>query len=111
MVERSQLDESDTKFMPLYRPRSFDKLRRKLNKCVEGMTWFKNLELYDNYRNEWEKRSNVRRQRTARSNIQNGAGDTICAMFVPQSKNGLLMKKIEEAEFNLKGDLSICRGK
>ena len=70
------------------------------------MTWFKNLELYDTHRNEWKAKLKKRRQVVKKSYIGNETGDIICAMFVPQSNNGQLLKRIEEAELKLKGEMS-----
>ena len=47
MLSRSKLNEGDIKYMPLYRSRSFQQIVGKMNKCVVGMTWYKDLNRYD----------------------------------------------------------------
>ena len=61
MVGRSLLCETDEKYMPLYRARSFRQTTRKLCKLVEGMTWYKGLNYYDQYRNEWKAKLNKKK--------------------------------------------------
>ena len=56
MCMRSKLLESDKRFMPLYRQRSFRARERILLKYVEKSTWYTNMNLGDQFRNDWKYR-------------------------------------------------------
>ena len=100
MVERSKLDEGHKKFIPLYRPRSFRELDRKLAKHVGSLHWFKGLELYDPYRNDWKRKLNkTTRERGSSDCIQEKINKPVTnVMFVPHSYKSWLVEKIREAE-------------
>ena len=100
MVERSLLPEDDAKFKPLYRARCFDQLRRDIAKRVEGSTWYKGIEVYDKFRNEWKSDVKYCRERPI-GREKETEKEVICAVFIPPSENSLLLKKIEEVELEI----------
>ena len=61
--------------------------------------------IFDNHHNEWKAKLNKRR--LARNKIKPVRDEkiTICAMFVPQSKDSRLMIKVQEAEEKIKRDM------
>ena len=104
MVGRSQLPEGDIRFKPLYRARCFDQLRRDIAKKVEGSTWYKGIEVYDKFRNDWKssikyhgmrmdrKRSCKNKSRLLGGGIMKKEDNEVkCAMFIPPSENSLLL--------------------
>ena len=54
MVERSKLKETDKRFMPLHRSRTFKMRERLILKYIEKTTWYTNLNLGDQFRNCWK---------------------------------------------------------
>ena len=56
MVQRSKLKETDTKFMPLHRSRTFKMRERLILKYIEKTTWYTGLNLGDQFRNSWKSR-------------------------------------------------------
>ena len=111
MVRRSVLDKKDARYRPLYRPRSYDQLKRKICKLVGGKTWFKGNEIYDQYKNEWKSKIAYRHlRRGVSSNVKGNSQNVehnqsnkeiLTTLFVPASKNSLLLKSIMEAENSL----------
>ena len=100
MLMRSDLDSNHVKYMPLYRARSYQQILRKMNKCVEYMTWYKGLTLYDPHRNGWKKQIKQRRQ--AGMDLRRSTNkETVSVLFVPPSDGSELMQKIMEVENNL----------
>ena len=84
------------------------------------MTWFRNVETYDIYRNDWKKkimfkqeRGNFHRKRHVNSrgrkvgkiSYPRCEKEITAAMFVPASKHSLLFKYIMEAEEKLGPDM------
>ena len=66
MLKRAKLDENDIKYIPLYtvyRARAYDHLKRKVSKMVEGMTWFRKVEVYDKFHNGWKSHINYKHER------------------------------------------------
>ena len=115
MLRRAQLDPENEKFRPLYRPRTYEQIIRQVTKMTEGTTWYKNVNSYDKYKNEWKaelnlnegkkKRWRKKRQKIyAEKKIKNNK-DVICAMFVPPSVNSLLLRSIEAAEADLESKM------
>ena len=115
MIERSRLSCDDKKYMPLYRARNFDHVKRKVSKMVEVMTWYKGIENYDRFRNGWKKRmrnmdgkklerkkDKPTRNKKVFHRVEGGRDsekkDIVCAMFVPPSLNSKLLYEVEEAE-------------
>ena len=109
MLRRANLEPGDIKFRPLYRARSYDQTKRKLSKMVEGMTWYKGIETYDKFRNDWKKKVTYRMNRGGFRHRMNNdhkykvseRKDIECAMFVPPSEGSLLLKYVEDAESKL----------
>ena len=108
MLRRDQLDPENKKYMPLYRPRSFQQLIRKVTKMTECMTWFRGGTSLDKYRNDWKFKLNLKRGRKrlsrghgCREKRRGNIKDTVCAMFVPPSNDSILLKNIESAEADL----------
>ena len=111
MIKRSKMDSGDIRYRPLYRARSFDHLKREICKRVEPEIWFKGLEVYDKFKNGWKshlKRRggliNNRREKNSPSNVV-GEKEVLTAMFIPPSKDSLLLKFIEEEEEKMSGDM------
>ena len=104
MLSRSKLNEGDIKYMPLYRNRSFQQIARKMNKCVAGMTWYKDLNLYDPFRKEWKNMLSSRKQITSGPLGRNR--ETVAVMFVPPSNGSQLINKVEAVENELRKSLS-----
>ena len=107
MLKRAKLDENDIRYRPLYRARTYDQLKRKVSKMVEGMTWFREVEVYDKFRNGWKSHINYRQERGRRnrggfssekSTNKADMRDIVSAMFVPASRQSLLLKYIMDAE-------------
>ena len=105
------MDSGDIRHRPLYRARSFDHLKREICKRVEPEIWFKGLEVYDKFKNGWKshlKRRggliNNRREKNSPSNVV-GEKEVLTAMFIPPSKDSLLLKFIEEEEEKMSGDM------
>ena len=102
MLRRDKLDPDNKKYRPLYRPRSYDQLKRKISKMTEGMTWFKRGDTYDKFKNDWKAKMKTKGMIRGKKRDQDERKEIICAMFVPPSAGSLLMKKIEEAEEDIK---------
>ena len=43
MVQRSKLDKRDPKYQPLYRQYNYKRHERIMQKCAEGLVWYKNI--------------------------------------------------------------------
>ena len=54
MVHRSQLDENDRKYLPLYRKREFKCTERKMVKYTTPYVWYSGEEIKDPFRNMWK---------------------------------------------------------
>ena len=111
MLSRASLDPMDPKFMPLYRERSFQTTKRCLTKYIEANTWYKNIDLKDQYRSLWKLRLN-RYGRTDKGRrlswLKRKEKDTreiVCTMFIPSSYKSDLLKKINDLEEENKKDL------
>ena len=90
------------KYRPLYRARTFDQLKRKVSKMVEGRTWFRGVEIYDMFRNDWKSNITFKQQRCRRKYFKK--------MF---QKKSLLneMKIVMEKKTKLLFDISFRRSK
>ena len=110
----------DLDLCTLYRPRSYDQLKRKVSKLVEGMTWFKNVQIYDKFRNRWKSSVNYKHDRGGGRRmgrdrcLDRTSTDTkspvnekeiVTAMFVPASPKSLLLKNIMKAEEDISPDM------
>ena len=95
MWERSQLKQSDSMYLPIYRPRNLNRLERDLLKCVEPFTWHKDQDLGDPFRKTWRKRINTRKGSS--QNDVHGVKIT-SAIFIPQSRGSKLFEKALEVE-------------
>ena len=103
MVDRSKLDASKSKYLPLYRSKDFHARERILIKYVEAGTWFTDIKLGDKYRNDWKGRLNNKRGFKKPSPNK---CDVTTTLFIPPSKDALLLKLVNEVEEKLQTDLS-----
>ena len=104
MVHRSQLDENDRKYLPLYRKREFKCTERKMVKYTTPFVWYSGEEIKDPFRNMWKsriKRSFNRLNRQMgmeRKSVRMQKGDrkrTTTCLFVPSSKDETLMNMMK----------------
>ena len=111
MIKRSRLSPDDSRYRPLYRARSFDHLRREVCKRIEPKVWFKGIEVYDEFKNGWKSSLKPRRgwinnfKNKKAPNNEHSEKEILTAMFVPPSKDSLLIKYIEEEEEKMVGDM------
>ena len=96
MVERSDLDEENVRYMPLYRPRSFREKERKIAKYIDCVTWYKGTEFLDPYKKEWRRRI-IKKNNTGGARVKDGR-ETDCVMFVPPSSDSMLYNQIVVSE-------------
>ena len=110
MVDRSNLKLENKKYLPLYRPRNYKTEERLMMKYVDAMVWYTDVKLGDPYKGEWKGRL-LRRKRIdghlGRVKDQSKNNSVITtAMFVPPSREGRLLKLVEEVEKDINSDLS-----
>ena len=72
MVERDALPTDDPKYQPLYRSREYKREERMILKRIEKTTWYKGMDLGDQYRQEWKKRVKLRGQ-NIKNNVPSGS--------------------------------------
>ena len=56
MKERSLLNKSNKRYLPLYRDRWYDFERRKMIKGTLGRTWYGGINYGDKYKQDWKRR-------------------------------------------------------
>ena len=106
MVLRSELEEENKKFRPLYRNKRYKEDERTIIKYLEASTWFTGEKLGDPYKNEWKKRI-VRRGVGEDKNSRVGDSREISTVFfVPPSRDSKLLNLVREVEKLRCGDLS-----
>ena len=106
MLKRASLPVGDPKFMPLYRERKFQCVKRMILKYVEGKTWYKDLNLGDQYARHWKKKLyNYGTRNGRRLTNEPDTRETLCAMFVPPSIESKLTEKIISVEEKLRDKL------
>ena len=125
MKMRNKLPVDHIKYMPVHRSRDFNREERILIKYVEIMTWYKNENISDPYRQGW--RRNVRYRTDGQMGVSNRDGFSVSprarglkpkddrnrqevttTLFVPQSADSLLYKLILEKEQQLRGKFNWC---
>ena len=129
MVHRSQLDQEDKMYQPLYRPPNYKSAERIMKKFVGAFIWYKNIDLGDEFRQSWKlkiktkttgqnnistigsliKRKRESTKRLQKSNNQNSKffrpeRDTTTAIFVPPTSGGKLSQLIQGVEEELSQD-------
>ena len=88
MLKRDSLPPDNPKHMPLYRERKFQCVKRMILKYVEGRTWYKDLNLGDQYARHWKKKLyNYGTRNQRRCIAEEDKRETLCAMFIPPSKD------------------------
>ena len=103
MLKRANLPVEDPKFLPLYRERKFQGVKRIILKYVEGRTWYKDLNLGDKYHKTWKRKLyNYGLGKNRRLVHEKDTRDTVCTMFVPPSIDSKLTEKIISVEEKLK---------
>ena len=97
MVRNSLLDETDKEYKPLHQPSGRCKLRMK-KKAMAKENWFRGKE-----KSEDEKQAHISpkdgkplKTKTAQKNLQ-----ATTVMFLPNTKGGILLKKMKENEEKL----------
>ena len=117
LLIRSRLDADSPKFKPLYRARSYRTAERLLQKYVEDMTWYKDKNLGDLYKNEWKRKIVTKEKhywRSMKKSSKHGGNDQLrnsgrdkevtTTFFTPPSNESKLLDMILEAEEDLTKD-------
>ena len=109
MVQRSKLNKDNVRYAPLHRHRNFDCERRKLIKYTSQGLWYSDVNVKDEYRNNWKrwiKRKgwkNINWNRRHSTQGKNGTPVTsVC--FVPKTENAELIERLQAVEDNLQRD-------
>ena len=114
IVDRSNLEVTDRKYIPLYRDREYNKTERALLKYIEPNIWYKGFNLGDPFRSDWKRRLNRKKENFSKKMFKgrrinnSGAGsmpDISTTFFVPPSEGSLLTELVLEAEDQIKGDI------
>ena len=116
MLGRNRLDQSDARYQPLYRARTYDDMNRKILKYINISLLYTREDLGDPFRQKWKrfvKRKSDRRQLNKRKRIaernkkveEKDNRRITTTMFVPSSQNGVLLALLEQVEEELKGEL------
>ena len=125
MVGRDKLPIEDKHYLPLHRPRGYDRVRRNLSKYTQQATWYTGSDLKEKFNNGWKKWIVSKRDRRLRSALKNAAKNPLTkpnafikikqgiapsakerkkhatVMFVPKTPGGELIDRLQLMEDNL----------